>query len=162
MAIPLIAIIQALAAGGTLVPHAAGGMIVTSAGGYVSGTYLSTAAIAGLLSSGALAGAGIVTTVASAAIGSSGVFGTTVGATGITGALMSAGIISSTPIWVPVGIGGSIAVVVGSGAFYYRLRRKVNAAAANGLEAQFTETEAKIVEKIIKYFGKKKASEGDT
>ena len=40
MPLPLIPIISALAAGGTLVPHAAGGMIVTSAAGYVAGTYL--------------------------------------------------------------------------------------------------------------------------
>jgi len=49
MPIPLMAIISALAAGGSLVPHAAGGMIVTGAGGYVAGTYLSTTAIASLL-----------------------------------------------------------------------------------------------------------------
>lgn len=49
MPLPLIPIITALAAGGTLVPHAAGGMIVTSATGYVAGTYLSTTAIGSLL-----------------------------------------------------------------------------------------------------------------
>ena len=38
MALPLIPISAALAAGGTLVPHAAGGMIVSSDGGYVAGT----------------------------------------------------------------------------------------------------------------------------
>ena len=47
MPLPLIPIISTLAAGGSLVPHAAGGMIVTSAAGYVAGTYLSTAAIGG-------------------------------------------------------------------------------------------------------------------
>ena len=35
MPLPLVPIIAALAAGGSLVPHAAGGMIVTSAGGYI-------------------------------------------------------------------------------------------------------------------------------
>lgn len=49
MPIPIVPIIAALAAGGTLVPHAAGGLIVTSVSGYVAGTYLSTAAIGGLL-----------------------------------------------------------------------------------------------------------------
>ena len=49
MPIPLIPIISALATGGTLVPHAAGGLIVTGASGYITGTFLSTAAISGLL-----------------------------------------------------------------------------------------------------------------
>ena len=40
MPLPLIPVISALAAGGWLVPHAAGGLIVTSASGYVAGTYL--------------------------------------------------------------------------------------------------------------------------
>ena len=46
MAIPLIPIMTALAAGGSLVPHAAGGLMVSSAtaGGYVAGTYLGTTA----------------------------------------------------------------------------------------------------------------------
>ncbi|MDT4857464.1 hypothetical protein FQZ97_918880 [compost metagenome] len=50
MAIPLIPVLAALAAGSSLVPHYAGGMIVTSAAtGYVAGTYLSTAAISTLV-----------------------------------------------------------------------------------------------------------------
>lgn len=49
MPLPLIPVFAALAAGGTLVPHTAGGMIVSSVGGYVAGTYLSTAVIGGLL-----------------------------------------------------------------------------------------------------------------
>jgi hypothetical protein len=36
------AAVAALAAGGYLVPHAAGGMIVYGSTGYVAGTYLST------------------------------------------------------------------------------------------------------------------------
>jgi hypothetical protein len=40
MPIPLIPIISALAAGGSLVPHATGGLIVTGAGGYIAGTFL--------------------------------------------------------------------------------------------------------------------------
>ena len=43
---PLPIIIAALAAGGTLVPHAAGGLIVSSASGYIAGTYIGTATIA--------------------------------------------------------------------------------------------------------------------
>lgn len=110
MPLPLIPILTALAAGGSLVPHAAGGMIVTSAAGYVAGTYLSTAAIGSLLAAGSTAlgaGALYLSGVAGSVIGSAGVFGTTVGATGATGALMSAGIISSTPIWVPIAVGGA-------------------------------------------------------
>ena len=33
---PLPIVLAALAAGGTLVPHAAGGLIVTSAGGFIT------------------------------------------------------------------------------------------------------------------------------
>ena len=76
-------------------------MIVTSAAGYVAGTYLSTAAISGILAAASTAlgaGALYLSGAAGSIIGSAGIFGTTVGASGITGALMSAGIISSTPI----------------------------------------------------------------
>ena len=161
MPLPLIPIISALAAGGTLVPHAAGGMIVTSAAGYIGGTYLSTAAISGLLAAGAgVLGTGAVVLggLAGSVIGSAGVFGTTVGATGITGALMSAGIISSTPIWVPVAIGGAaLSGVAGLGYGGYRLfklKQKVGETAA-GNEAHFTDVEAKIVERLIKRLGNK-------
>ena len=54
MPLPLIPIAAALAAGGSLVPHAAGGLIVTATagGGYVAGTYLSTAAVTSLFVGG--------------------------------------------------------------------------------------------------------------
>lgn len=156
MPLPLIPIIAALAAGGTLVPHAAGGMIVTSATGYVAGTYLSTAAIGSILAAGSTAlgaGALYLSGVAGSVIGSAGIFGTTVGATGVTGALMSAGIISSTPIWVPIAVGGAAiggAVGLGYGGYrLFRLKKKI-ASTANSDEAQFTETDAKIVEQVIK------------
>ena len=162
MPLPLIPIFSALTAGGTLVPHAAGGMIVTAASGYVAGTYLSTAAISGLITAASTAlgaGALYLSGAAGSIIGGAGVFGTTVGATGITGVLMSVGIISSTPIWVPV-VAGS-AVIGSAGGFgygsyrLYKLKQKINNS-AEGEEAQFTETEAKIVEKIIKRLSKKK------
>lgn len=156
MPLPLIPIIAALAAGGTLVPHAAGGMIVTSATGYVAGTYLSTAAIGSILAAGSTAlgaGALYLSGVAGSVIGSAGIFGTTVGATGVTGALMSAGIISSTPIWVPIAVGGAAiggAVGLGYGGYrLFKLKKKI-ASTANSEEAQFTETDAKIVEQVIK------------
>lgn len=161
MPLPLIPIISALATGGSLVPHATGGMIVTSAAGYVAGTYISTAAIGGLLTAASTAlgaGALYLSGAAGSIIGSAGIFGTTVGASGITGALMSAGIISSTPIWVPLAVGGA---AVGSAAGFgyggyrlYKLKQKISNT-PEGEEAQFTETEANIVEKILKRFGKK-------
>jgi len=136
-------------------------MIVTSATGYVAGTYLGTAAIAGRLATGFTvvgAGAAAVTGAASRVIGSAGIFGTTIGATGITGALMSAGIISSTPIWIPALVGGALAGIAGGGFYYYRLRRKVSST-PEGQEAQFTDLEAKIVERIIRAIGKRNPSD---
>ncbi len=157
MPIPLIAVASALAAGGTLVPHAAGGMIVTAAGGYVAGTYLSTAAIATVVAAATAtvgAGAAAVASAASAVIGSAGIFGTTVGASGLTGVLMSAGILPSTPIIVPVAVGA--AALGGAGLAYYllRLRRKV-ASAKEGEEAHFTEREAKVVQVLLLQLAKK-------
>jgi len=157
MPLPLIPVITALAAGGSLVPHAAGGMIVTSAGGYVAGTYLSTATITAFLAGSATAlgtGAAVVTGAAAGIIGSAGIFGTTIGATGITGMLMSAGIIASTPIWVPVAAAGAGAGV-GYGAFcYYKLRKKLQTT-PEGEEAYFSEGEAKVVEWLLRRFAKK-------
>ncbi len=157
MPLPLIPVIAALAAGGSLVPHAAGGLIVTSAGGYVTGTYLSSAAISSLLAgTGAVLGVGAltVTGAASAIIGSAGIFGTTVGASGLTGALMSAGILPATPVVVPIAIG---AAGLGTGCLSYlllKLRKKLRAA-QGGAEVQFTELEAKIIEALIRRFAKK-------
>ncbi len=162
MPLPLVPVIAALAAGGSLVPHAAGGVIVTmGASGYVAGTYLSTAAIASLLTgAGALLGAGTLTlTGATAAIiGSAGIFGTTIGASGFTGFLMSAGILPATPIGVPIAVGGA---AVGTGYLSYlllRLRSKLRRT-KEGEEVQFTEIEAKIIEAVIRRFAKKGTSE---
>ena len=121
MPLPLFAVIPALSAGGVLVPHAAGGMIVTTVtgSGYIAGTYLSTIAIGSIITT-ATAAFGASAIFASVAvgclIGGAGIFGTTIGATGITGALMSAGIIASTPLWIPAAIG--VAVLGGVGALY--------------------------------------------
>ena len=166
MPIPLIPIVSALAAGGSLVPHAAGGLIVSSAAStYIAGTYLSTAAISGLitaatattLGAGALflssATAG-VSSAAAGVVGSAGVFGTSIGATGITGTLMSAGIISSTPIWVPIATGGAALGCFYGSYRFLKLKRKLSNT-PEGTEAQFTEGEAKIVEKVIKRLIKK-------
>ena len=154
MPIPFIAILPALAAGGSFVPHAAGGVIVTSgaAGGYVAGTYLSTAAIGTLLTGGLTAlgaGTAVVTGAASTVIGGAGIFGTTVGATGITGALMSAGLISATPIWIPIALGGSLLLAAVGVYRLYQLRTKIRKTPP-GQEAQFTEQEAKAIERIFR------------
>jgi len=166
MPLPLVPIISALAAGGALVPHAAGGMIVTSATGYVAGTYLSTAAIGGLLGTASAslgAGALYLSGAAGGIIGSAGIFGTTIGATGITGALMSAGIISSTPIWVPFAVGGAAggaALGLGYGGYrLFKLRQKLSTA-SQGEEAVFSEVDAKIIERVIKRLGKKSDDQG--
>ncbi|MDP2203990.1 MAG: hypothetical protein Q8K07_18380 [Methylicorpusculum sp.] len=158
MPLPLIpVVISALAVGGTLVPHAAGGLIVTSASGYVAGTYLSTATITALLVGGATAlgaGAAVVSGFAATIIGSAGIFGTTIGASGVTGVLMSLGILASTPIWVPIAIAG---MVVGAsyGAFRYHKLRKKLLSTPEGVEAQLTETEAKVIEWLLRRFAKK-------
>lgn len=158
MALPLIIfeVGKALLAGGTLVPHAAGGMIVSSASGFIPGTYLSTTAIGSLLTAGSTAlggGALYLSGAATSIIGSAGIFGTTVGASGITGALMSAGIISSTPIWMPLTVGGAAAVGAAGLAYgsyrLYKLKHKVSDT-PEGEEAQFTEAEADMVKGIIK------------
>ena len=157
MPIPLIPIVSALAAGGTLVPHATGGLIVSGAGGYVAGTFLSTTAISGLMTTASVtlgAGALYLSGTAASIIGSAGFFGTTIGATGITGALMSAGIISSTPIWAPLAAGGA-ALGLGYGSYrMLKLNRKLKNALP-GEEVRFTNTEASIIEKIIKRLAKK-------
>lgn len=156
MPIPLIPIFAALAAGGTLVPHAAGGLIVTGASGYVTGTFLSTAAVSGLFTTAtATLGAGAVYLSGTAAsiVGGAGIFGTTIGATGITGALMSVGIISSTPIWVPLAASGAALGCSYGGYRLLKLKRKLTDT-PQGEEAQFTETEAKIIERIIKLLAK--------
>ena len=153
---PIPIIIAALAAGGSLVPHAAGGFIVvSSAGGYVAGTYLGTAAIAVMLTAGTATlatGAAVMTAVAGSVIGSAGIFGTTVGATGLTGALMSAGLISATPLYVPLLIGaggvGAAGLLVYGSYHLYKLKKKVSAALP-GQEVIFSPTDARIVQRLL-------------
>ena len=156
---PLIPIISALLAGGSLVPHAAGGLIVTGAGGYVAGTFLSTAVISGVLATASAtlgAGALYLSGTAASVIGGAGILGTTVGASGFTGALMSVGIIASTPIWVPLVVSGA-AIGCGYGGYrIFKLKKKLNST-PEGEEAQFTETEAKVIEKVIMRLAKKES-----
>lgn len=164
MPIPLV--IAALSAGGTLVPHAAGGFIVSSAGGYVAGTYVSTAAVAAFLTTGAgllATGAAVATGAGSAVIGSAGIFGTTAGASGLTGALMSAGIISSTPFWVPVAVAGTALAggcAMGYAAYQIHQIRKQVAVTPEGEEAQFTESQARIFQLLVLKRRKLKSTHG--
>ncbi len=71
---------------------------------------------------------------------------------------MSAGIISSTPMWFPLAVGGAVGVTaLGCGYGGYRLlklKRKLSET-TEGEKAKFTEIEAKIVEKKIKRLAKK-------
>jgi len=157
MPLPLIPAIAALAAGGTLVPHAAGGLIVTSASGYVAGTYLSTASITALLASGTTAvgtGVAVVSGAVAGIVGSAGIFGTTIGATGVTGLLMSAGIIASTPVWVPVAAVGAGAGLTFGAYKFFALRKKL-VTNPEGTEAEFTEGEAKVIEWLLRKLAKK-------
>jgi hypothetical protein len=159
MAFPLIPIVTALATGGTLVPHAAGRIIVTSAAGYVAGTYLSTSAIVGLLTATtATVGTGIAAAVVAfkGIVGGAGA-GLSVGAA--TTKATGARVLSRTPVWIPVAIAAAaVSAVGGSGYIVYRiykLKRKV-LNTPNGAEAQFSEAEAKMVEQLIRLWPKKR------
>lgn len=141
MPIPLIPFAAAWIAGGTAVSHAAGGYIVTGAGGYVAGTYLSGAALSTLAAAStaiagtcaAVAGAvvnGIGATSAAAATAASGVSATvasaasTAGVTSATvakGALVSAGLVPAVPVWVPIAVTG---VTLGCGYAGYRILKQ--------------------------------------
>lgn len=154
---PLIPILSVFAAGGGLVAHSSGGVIASTATtGYVAGTYLSSSAVASLVAGASAAlGTGILTLsgFASAIVGSAGIFGTTIGASGLTGFLMSVGLMPATPIWVPIAVGGTI---IGSAYIAYlllRLRLKLKRA-ASGKEVVFTDREAKIIELIVKWLAK--------
>jgi hypothetical protein len=66
--------------------------------------------------------------------------------------LMSAGVLSSTPVIVPASIG---LLVAGGGYLSYRFLRLKNKiqSAKNGAEVYFSEKEAAIIESIIRKFG---------
>jgi hypothetical protein len=177
MVLPLVPVIAALNTGGHLVAHSAGGLIVYSAttGGYVAGTYISTAALTTFLTGSAVAigAAGTAATSGAAIwaygtvggavasiIGGAGIFGTTVGATGITGALMTVGILPAVPVVYPIAIGVGILALVALVTFAIfralsvrRLRSKVLAAPKDE-ELQFSSNEAKLVERIIRSISK--------
>lgn len=168
MPLPLIPVIVALTSGGgSLVAHAGGGMIVTGASGYIAGTYLSSAAIATLVSTlsasalGTLAlgfssVVGFFSATSAAVVGTAGILGTGIGASGITGTLISLGVISTTPIWLPVlGV-----IFLLSLAFLtyklFRMKKKLNEVKDGQQEVKFTPFEARVVEQLLKRTYKKK------
>jgi len=122
-------------------------LTTTAVGGAVSTTIGGAATVIG---SSAIGGA--IGTAATSVIGGSGIFGTTIGASGVTGALMSAGVLSSTPVIVPASIG---LIITGGGYITYRFLRLKNKikSAKNGEEVYFSEKEASIIEGIIRKFG---------
>lgn len=149
--------------------HSSGGLIVlSSTGSYVAGTYISTAALASFLTGTAVVyTAGAATLVVStfslaystavgagiALVGTAGWFGTTLGATGLTGLLMRWGILPATPVWVPVVLGVAILgfIIVFGWLLARRVRRLKDKITntPNNEEAQFTKREARLVEKMI-------------
>ncbi|MCX7558687.1 hypothetical protein OS190_03850 [Sulfitobacter sp. F26204] len=173
--LPLFPAVAALTSGGKLVAHSAGGLIVlSSTGSYVAGTYISTAALASFLTgtTTALAVSGTATAIGGAAmlgygtisgavislVGSAGFFGTTIGATGITGFLMSIGLVPAVPVIIPISIAFfSLSLL---GLIGYKFSRRVKqirqkaTQTPTGEEARFTQREAKTVEKILKNAGK--------
>ena len=169
MPIPLIPLITALSAGGSLVPHAAGGMIVSAAaGGYVTGTYLGTAAIASIITVATTTvtlSAAVLTGAASTIVGSAGIFGTTIGASGLTGFLMSAGILQSTPIVLPIAVAGGALGFIYLSFILFKLKWKLRTlkeskeeqfTTIKKKEVKFTKIEAKIIEVLVKLLYEKK------
>ncbi len=156
MPIPLIAVVSALAAGGTLVPHADGGMIVTAAGGYVAGTYLSTTAIAGVVAAATATlggGALAVTSTASTIAGSAAVVGT-VGAAG-TAAVAGPGPVAGKLL--PLAIGAVVLLGIAVSVYLFRLRRKTRGM-KNGEEVIFSEREARVVQVLLLQLSKETQS----
>jgi len=154
MPLPIIVIIQALYAGGTLVAHSSGGFIVTAAGSYIASTFISTSALAAYLAAAGLTTvAGIGTLIGiSGIIGSAGLMGSSLGATGFTAVFMRWGIINSTPSWIPILIIGAAAGLIFMllwSAYKYRKTIKRIFSAKDGEEVIFTEKEAKMVQKLL-------------
>ena len=167
---PFAAVVAVLSAGGAIVPHSAGGLIaINAAGAYVAGTYMSTAALSGFLlgtaaigATGAVAlSAGAIVSLKGAIIGSAGWFGTAYGATGLTGLLMSVGLISGVPVMVPILIVLMLLLILTTGIWRYvrlrRLRRRVLACKPEQ-EVFFTQQEAALIEKLVRRMAKVKHS----
>ena len=168
MPIPLIPVVTAILAGGALVPHAAGGLIVTSAAGYVAGTYLSTTVVAGIMTAvgaGAIASVGTLTAFASRMLAKTAVT-SAVATTGVTAtgtAAVATGVLSLAPALLSLTAALTI-LGLGYRAYqFYELQSKVSKS-PEGHEVVFTEDEAKLFEDVIKSVAKKdskKTTEGE-
>lgn len=152
----VIPVAKAILAGGTLVAHAGGGMIVTGASGYVVGTFLSTAAINSILAVGTTftvgsAAVGVsalggipkvlvavsrVKGVASTLLGFNGVVASTVVASEATGVLVSAGAVSATPVIVPIALS---ATAIGLGYVIFRGFKKLKKIKSKKVNRIYTE-----------------------
>ena len=159
MPIPLIPVVTAILAGGALVPHAAGGLIVTSAAGYVAGTYLSTTVVAGIMTAvgaGAIASVGTLTAFASRMLAKTAVT-SAVATTGVTAtgtAAVATGVLSLAPALLSLTAALTI-LGLGYRAYqFYELQSKVSKS-PEGHEVVFTEDEAKLFEDVIKSVAKK-------
>lgn len=138
---PIPIVIAALAAGGTLVAHGAGGFIVTSsAGAYVAGTYISTTTVVALLSGSAGLIAGGVTAADARIAGRR------------EEVSRSPGTISSAPAWVSNAAAGIRSAGRDSMGFatgqVYRMRAMA-AAASEGVEVRFTDSQARVLQFIL-------------
>jgi hypothetical protein len=156
--VALLPILSGVVPGASIVAHSSGGLILSGANGYVAGTFISTALIkTTFVSLGLISSAWLCVTGALAAIwGSAGIFGTTVGASGIKGFLMATGVISSTPVWMPVACIAATGAAISSAVLpMIRLIRKLKAI-PDGQEAIFTEKEAKMIEHVLSRLAKRK------
>ena len=155
---PAIAVIPALLAGGTLVPHAAGGLIVTGSSGYVVGTYVSATTINILIGGsaatvvGGTVGGGIKLGLLPKLFSPAGQ-GTAVGA----GTVVTV----ATPFWIPfvcvAALGSVIFLGYGIAEAERNSRRKeisdLIKTTPEGEETQFTEEQAEFIQKFInEYF----------
>ena len=158
--VTLLPILSGLVPGASIVAHSSGGLILTGANGYVAGTLISTSIIQAAFASLSLVGAAsLYLTGALAAIwGSAGIFGTTIGASGIKGFLMTTGLISSTPVWLPLACISATAIAFFTALLpLIRLVQKLKAT-PEGQEAIFTPREAKMIEHVLKRLAKRKPS----
>ncbi|MEY3788130.1 MAG: hypothetical protein RIQ94_1722 [Pseudomonadota bacterium] len=119
-----------------------------------SRTGLQTPSRFGMASISLGTGAAVLSGAVSIVIEGAGIFGTIIGATGITGILMSVGILPSTPVILLILAGGFL-VGCGYGSYrIFKLKQKLGAT-IEGEEAHFSDSEAKIIEAILKKISKK-------
>lgn len=156
----LLPMLPSLVPSASIVAHSSGGLILTSANGYMAGTLISTSMIQGVFASLSIVGAAsLYVTGALAAIwGSAGIFGTTIGASGIKGFLMATGMISSTPVWLPLACISATGIAISTALLpMIRLFRKLKAA-PEGEEILFTSIEAQIIGHVLKQLAKRNPS----